>query len=630
MKQPALPNWLKQSEDSKPEYDEKKLKENKEKTAAIRDLKKKQKQERPSQYFCARKKAQALLKREKKDLNKVLSEFRSNFKVERAKRRQLLSMYKTDGLMTQVTSVLGRWTYRLQDYKPLTVPKHLESQYPIFDKLWLTYDEEGCGEISYSKFEKLLVSLGLDWSTSPSAQDIDPKGNGLITFEEAARWWFSSERPTEKRAFKGNTAKRRKTRRIRNEVQSQILSAKLVKRPRLLEDNDVKTIRKRSRATALNNRELFRSARAERRKQFAGKKRKLDNVIEVTRGSKQPRIKYDLSSYSPLDYAEMNIDDTSLQQVDKVWRSYDKDGVGKISKEDFAKLAKDLGIKPEEAPQAKMDFESFVKWWFARKNGKTSTPASKEKIKLLSDAEVKQIRQKFAKKFQDSRQKLKKHIVENSPRKAKKLQRAPRVNVDIYSKDGDKKEHVSYDITNYYPGYVPKGLETQLEHLDRVWKGFEKEGTGQLNLGQFEKFVESFGSKLEDKVIMKNLQNADGFITWERFSTWWFSKDARGVVPMAPPSPDTQKEKKAKVEAIRKTDKALADKLKAKYDLISEEELSKRKARYSEVFAEKTKKFQEFRACSPKKKLRQKGKLAIDIFTKEPGQQEIAQLSFVA
>lgn len=294
-----------------------------------------------------------------------------------------------------------------------------------------------------------------------------------------------------------------------------------------------------------------------------------------------------------------------------------------------------MGTEPDEAFKGKDNivFEDFVQWWFDMKGPKEEAAAkaptaketkemtwkSKQAGKLLSNEEVKEIRQKFAIKFAAKSREVK-DLVKNSPMPKRSGRKS--ASVEIFSA---KNEKITYDITNYNPGFVPRGLEYQEGHLDRIWKDFEKEGTGKLSKEQFGKFVESLGSKMsDDKALTSlNLQDKDGFITWERFNTWWFSKE-KGVVPIAPPAP--QAAKKEKIEAIRKGCKATAEKLKEKYNLKSDAEFKKRKCEYFACKETERAKFREKRANSPKKE--KKNQFNVDIFSKKSG--EIQHLSFVA
>lgn len=592
--------WWKGAEDAKPEYDEAKLKSLKEKADKVYTWRKTRK---PVNLASPRTIPGPDPSERVVRLSEKISAFREKFQDYRKKKRSDLSMYRAKcrgniGLVAQIYSITGRWTYQLKNYKPITIAPERKQQYELFDQLWLSYDKDGSGMMSYAEFEKFKTDVGFRWADCPSPREIDPSGSGMILFEDVCRWWFSKEHlPAYSRAQKRSIST------VEKEWEKS--NADLMER-----------YAKRQRFT-----KTFRQKRADRRKKHG--KRKRNFVLEISTSKKQ-KLEYDVSNYKPLD-----IDDSKLKQVNVIWMNYDKDGTGKISKAAFQKLVESMG-KDTDAKvfedKEEVVFEDFVNWWFGlQKPADKKAPSKRGSKKLLSAAEVKKLRQKFAEKFA-IRSKAVKDKVKNSPMPKSRTGR--RITTEIFAGATKDCKKISYDITNYAAPYVPREFEAQERHLDLIWKNFEKAGTGKLTKEEFGKFVESFGSKVEDEKVLSSLQDSEGFITWEKFDAWWFSKDNKAVVPMAPPAPKDAV--RQKVSDIRKSVKAVAEKQKSKYNgKTTEAELKERVIQYSAKKQAESAKFRQDRiAKSPKKGQRKLDQLKVDIFSKKAG--NIEHLSFVA
>lgn len=252
-----------------------------------------------------------------------------------------------------------------------------------------------------------------------------------------------------------------------------------------------------------------------------------------------------------------------------------------------------------EVADNKLDFGSFVYWWFEKRQEKprTGVVKSKNTSKLLSTKEVKAVRQKARLKAQQKSDDFKAFRM-NSP--CRKVPSKGKFKAEIFTKDFTKENKLVYDVHCYNPHFVPAGNERQLEHVDKIWKNYDTKGTGRVSPEQFSNFVKDLGFTVKEQRIVQSMQDpASKSIVWEKFITWWFSKERSGIIPVAPPAPEA---KVQKTKVIKEEVKAINEKYKAKFALQSDDQWLKNKRKAQSAALEKRAAFKKFRMTnSPKK-----------------------------
>jgi len=401
----------------------------------------------------------------------------------------------------------------------------------------------------------------------------------------AVKWWFKGARPSKPRF-------NRKKRAIVDAVSCLEESNKEYRsnKFKLFSKGEASRARKNGRIKARGKskalREFIKENKGKNDKKF---------VIEVS--SSKFKQSYDLTDYKAPSYkASQN----ELDGLNKLWKKFDKNMVGFVSRDDVNKILSEIGIKDSFPGAGQVTFDDFAAWWF---QAEYTRPERKK------DQEKKTEQKKYD--FSDKRKSFREFRSKNS-----KKGRKSHWDLNFFiGKDKTFKNNVEF----YEQVFAPAGSETQLQQLDKIWKAADKEGFGRFGETQFISFLKKQGLHVTDKSIVDRMKNAEGFVTYEKFATWWFSKPTKGVQNKeVTPSP----KKKQMVAAIRSQTKGSAAKLKSRFNLVTDEESAKARQAARAKFDVVRKDFADWRAkscsSSPKKKSRDQYDFDFEISYKDP------------
>jgi len=492
-------------------------------------------------------------------------------------------------------------SFDLANYYELNIDTSNES-YKFFDRFWSKYDCNGFGKLSYKDFESLLTDIGFEFGR-PSWKQVDPLRTQQVTFRSAVEWWSRSlERAERHQGQSVDNSKRKSAKRVKesrfivegkNDVQ-------------LLSDPQVRRARKNARTKQAGKSSKFR----EFRKTNRGAKNERTIATYYLKDGKTKQKKttdFDLTNYKPV-----KIDVSAQQQitVNLIWRKYDTQGLGSLDYEEFEKLLKDKNLSGE-TPFAKkgekVKFEDFLQWWFAdnaeeeeKSSEQPKRPQSPTGREISQANKLLERKGRVAKAKAELKAKYASRAAEfRKYRKTPKKKKQEPWKVEIHTTKDGKSNKYDYNLANYAPAFIPAGKEMQLQQLDLIWKKYDKEGTGTCDVDRFQTILSKLGSELNDEKILTKLQDENGKITFENFSTLWFSK-TRDIIPMAPPAPQ---EKKQKVDTIRASVDHITRKIQQKYKLAPDNEWAEMRHNAQAEARKKSDAFKKYRmANSPTKK----------------------------
>jgi len=555
--------WDSKNEQAKPDVSSEELKQRKERAKAIRETQKKQSAERWNKAFVPPPKEPSQIKAK-------IDKWRAGF---REFRNQQARFAQWGRLNESLPAVVFRKDdkpicYELKHYQPLDVPSG--ENLSTFDKLWRKYDEEGCGFLGYRKFKDLLSDVGFGFGFGPGCAELDPMQSGKISFDLAAKWWFKGQSPSLRPRVN------RKKRAIVDAVQclEESLKEKKDSKFKLFSKQQARRAKKNGQTKANGKRAAFRKFR----KQNKGK---LQKRFKIEVSSKDFKQVYDLTNFSPADYSA---NETEIRGLNTLWKKFDKNMLGFAKPEDVGKLLEEVtGIEglsktengfPEDfAKGGDVSFDDFASWWF---EAKFERPQKKQK------EEEKENEQKdFKKKFEGERKSFREFRKKNANKESK-------WNLNFFiGKDQKFESNVEF----YAPVFAPKGSETQLKMLDKIWKKVDKDGFGQMDGEKFTSFLKKQGIQIAEGTL-ESLKSKDK-VTFEKFATWWFTGPSKGVSNV---SVKASPEKVQKVNAIRAQTNTINRKFVSKFDLDDDKTTAAKRLSARAKYNAERQKFSEFRS----------------------------------
>lgn len=464
-----------------------------------------------------------------------------------------------------------------------------DESYKFFDRAWSKYDDNGFGKLSYKDFECLLSDIGFEFGR-PSWKQVDPMRKQHVTFRSAVQWWSRSLESAEKYhhidSVKRKLAKKVKSSKFIVETKNEF---------ELLSNPQVRRARKNARTKQAGQSSKFR----EFRKANKGKRNK--RSIATVYLKDKTTVAFDVTDYKPV---EINASKQQQITVNLIWKAYDKQGLGSLDYKEFQKLYKENELSGE-TPFAKaggqVKFEDFMQWWFTDKScdedekeqpKRPQSPSSREMAaanKLLEQkGKVAKIKQEIKAIYANRAAKFRKF------RKSPQKQKPEPWKIEIHTMKEGKSKKFDYNIANYSPAFIPAGKEMQLQQLDLIWTQYDKEGKGSYDVGRFQAVLSKLGSEKAEKKVIEKLQGSDGRITFETFSTWWFSK-SKDIVPKAPPAPQ---EKRQKVNTIRASVECINKQHQQKYQLAPDNEWAEMRYKGQAIAREKSAAFKKYRMAN--------------------------------
>lgn len=289
-----------------------------------------------------------------------------------------------------VKSGKGKVEYDVTDYKPVELDSTPQQQRTV-DLVWRQYDKQGVGTIDYDTFQKLAKENNL--SETPFAKGKEVK------FDDFIQWWFKSPDKTTDQASPEE----------KQEETPEPRPSPSKKKVQLLPRNTVKSKAKEFQKRFALERSKFRKFRKKQNASTPKKQKQKDRVIIKTKKEdEQKEFEYNNENYIPAFIPAGK--QIQFEQLDRVWKKNDTEGIGKLDVDDFRKMLSQQGLKCSKETLEKLQdsetnvsFEKFATWWFSKSQGVVPhappTPADKKQKVKTTRSSLAAIHGKFNSKY---------------------------------------------------------------------------------------------------------------------------------------------------------------------------------------------------------------------------------------
>jgi len=319
----------------------------------------------------------------------------------------------------------------------------------ILSSLWNTYDEKQSGYLSMETFCKLIdevTNTAGHFETFPE----EFKSKKQVSYADFKDFWFSNEpekpEPRKQKEDGDEKAEEADAPTYYYEFGEKGKEQKFeIKGVRPFPVNYAPFVPVDRKALRSKYNEVRKAFRSFRRKHYEPSQQEFN--LDVTIQQSKKTFNYKPDDYQPAFVPKGN--EYQLDQIDRVWKTVDKEGLGFVNKSEFETFLKGINqqIKDESVfksllnKNGDVDFERVATWWFSNSEGiiPAAPPVDEDKIKKAqaikdkktgrlaveiteapTDKEWATQRQNARKKYDEKRAEFRQKRNESSPRKARR------------------------------------------------------------------------------------------------------------------------------------------------------------------------------------------------------------------